>query len=79
MLTIFVDRSIFVCRVHRSNYGATLSLSAYRQRAQASEVKFASFFEYFDSICEYLARLSLVYIFNFPFCTRTLLISALIK
>ena len=50
IVTIFVDWSIFVCRVHRSNYGATLSLSAYRRRAQASEVKVASFFECFDSI-----------------------------
>ena len=28
LMTIFVDQSIFACRVHRSNYGSTLSLSA---------------------------------------------------
>ena len=52
IVTIFVDWSIFACRVHRTNYGATLSLSAYRRRARASEVKVSSFLEYFYSICE---------------------------
>lgn len=52
VMNIFVDRFISVCRVLRSNYWATLSLSAFRRRAQAFEVKVASFFENLYSICE---------------------------
>ena len=50
-MTIFVDRAIFACRVHRSNYGATLFLSAYRRRAQASEVKVSIQYANNDYFC----------------------------